>query len=197
MTIRMRRALLAAGVATALVLPLSSQASDGTISFVGGVTANTCTVTVNGTAGASTSINLPIVSTSALTSGAGKTTAAGTFFNIAVSGCSDPAVNDAGFAGTPSKVSVFFEAGTNVNPTTGGLVNTAASGSNVEVSLYTASSGSTVGTLIHPGASTGQAAPLNMTDGGTQWFFAGYSTTGVAATAGAVTTQVTYSLVYQ
>ena len=47
MTIQMKRALIAAGIATAMVLPLSSQASDGTITFSGAVTANTCTVSVN------------------------------------------------------------------------------------------------------------------------------------------------------
>jgi type 1 fimbria pilin len=40
---------------------------------------------------------------------------------------------------------------------------------------------------------------LVLTAGGTQWFYAGYSTSGAGAagaTAGAVNTQVTYSLIY-
>ena len=40
-----------------------------------------------------------------------------------------------------------------------------------------------------------------MSAGGTQWFYAGYSTAGAVAsglrTAGAVSTSITYSLIYQ
>ncbi len=48
MNIRIKRAMVVAGIATAMALPLSGQASDGTITFTGAVTANTCTVSVNG-----------------------------------------------------------------------------------------------------------------------------------------------------
>jgi major type 1 subunit fimbrin (pilin) len=200
MSIQIKRALLAAGIATAMGLPLSSQASDGTITFTGAITANTCTVSVN-SSGASATVALPTVSTAALNNTAGKTTAAGTFFNMAVTACTaTPAADIGGVA--PTTVAIYFEAGPNVDEVTGGLIN-APGGSNVEVNLYNASAASVVGTQIKPGTTTGQPSTLAIGTGGTQWFYAGYSTTGTngltgaAATAGAVSTSITYSLVYQ
>jgi major type 1 subunit fimbrin (pilin) len=200
MTIRIKRVLLAAGIATALVLPLSSQASDGTITFTGAVTANTCTVSVNAS-GANATVALPTVSTSALTNAASKTTAAGTFFSMAVSACTATPIADIGGA-APTTVAIYFEAGPNVDHVTGGLINTVA-GSNVEVNLYNASAASIVGTQIKPGTQTNQPLTQAIGTGGTQWFYAGYSTAGTnglagaAATAGAVNTSITYSLIYQ
>jgi major type 1 subunit fimbrin (pilin) len=200
MTTQIKRVLIAAGFATAMVLPLSSQASDGTITFTGAVTANTCTVSVN-SSGADATVALPTVSTAALTNAAAKTTAAGTFFNMAVSGCTATPVADIG-GQAPTTVAIYFEAGPNVDEVTGGLIN-AAGGSNVEVNLYNASAASVVGTQIKPGTQTNQPSHQAIGTGGTQWFYAGYSTagtnglSGAAATAGAVSTSVTYSLVYQ
>ena len=200
MTIQIKRALMAAGIATAIALPLSSQASDGTITFTGAVTANTCTVSVNAS-GADATVALPTVSTAALTNTTAKTTAAGTFFSMAVSSCTASPVADIG--GTaPTTVAIYFEAGPNVDEVTGGLINTVA-GSNVEVNLYNASAASIVGTQIKPGTQTNQPLAQAIGTGGTQWFYAGYSTAGTnglagaAATAGAVSTSVTYSLIYQ
>ena len=208
MNIQIKRALLAAGVATAMSLPLSSQASDGTITFTGAVTANTCTVSVNSgtwtaTGGpADATVALPTVSTVSLTNAAAsgataaKTTGGGTFFSMTVGGCPATPVNDYGATGAPTTVQIYFEAGPNVDSATGGLIN--ATGSNVEVNLYNASAASIVGTQIIPGTSTNQPAAQAMATAGKQWFYAGYSTAGhnVAATAGAVSTSVTYSLVY-
>jgi major type 1 subunit fimbrin (pilin) len=187
MNVRIKRALMAAGIVTAMALPLSSQASDGTITFTGAVTASTCTLKVNGTANNGTAtVALPIVDTAALTNSAPKTTAGGTFFSIGGVG---PAA--------PTQVSIYFEAGPNVDEVTGGLINT-VTGSNVEVNLYNASNATIVGTQIMPGTPTNQPTALTVT-GGTQWFYAGYSTAGAAAqaTAGAVNTSITYSLIYQ
>ena len=75
-----KRAMVVAGITTAMALPLATQASDGTITFTGGVTANTCTVKVNGAGTGDGTVTLPTVSTSALTNAGQKTTAAGTFF---------------------------------------------------------------------------------------------------------------------
>jgi major type 1 subunit fimbrin (pilin) len=200
MSIQLKRALIAAGVATAMMLPLSSQASDGTITFTGAVTANTCTVSVNAS-GANATVALPTVSTSALNNTTAKTTAAGTFFNMAVTACTATPVADiAGVA--PTTVAIYFEAGPNVDEVTGGLINT-VTGSNVEVNLYNASAASIVGTQIKPGTQTNQPLAQAIGTGGTQWFYAGYSTAGTnglagaAATAGAVSTSITYSLIYQ
>jgi major type 1 subunit fimbrin (pilin) len=200
MDIRIKRAMLAAGIATAMALPLSSQASDGTITFTGAVTANTCTVSVNAS-GANATVALPTVSTAALTNAATKTTAAGTFFNMAVSACTATPLADIGGL-APTTVQIYFEAGPNVDEVTGGLIN-ASGGSNVEVNLYNASAAAVVGTQIMPGTNTHQPSTLPIGGGGTQWFYAGYSTAGtnglagIAATAGAVNTSITYSLIYQ
>jgi major type 1 subunit fimbrin (pilin) len=210
MDIRIKRAMMAAGIATAMALPLSSQASDGTITFTGAVTANTCSVSVNsGAANASggpadATVALPTVSTASLTNAgavtgppatAAKTTGAGTFFSMTVSGCTATPLNDFG-GGAPTTVAIYFEAGPNVDSLTGGLIN--ATGSNVEVNLYNASAASIVGTQIMPGTSTNQPAAQPMGSAGKQWFYAGYSTAGhnAPAGAGAVSTSVTYSMVY-
>jgi hypothetical protein len=146
-------------------------------------------------------VALPTVSTAALTNAATKTTAAGTFFNMAVSACTATPLLDIGGA-APTTVAIYFEAGPNVDEVTGGLINTVV-GSNVEVNLYNASAASIVGTQIKPGTQTDQPLTQAIGVGGTQWFYAGYSTagtnglTGAAATAGAVNTSITYSLVYQ
>lgn len=144
---------------------------------------------------------LPTVSTAALDNTSTKTTAAGTFFNMAVSACTATPLADIG-GNAPTTVAIYFEAGPNVDQVTGGLINTVA-GSNVEVRLYNASAAAIVGTQIIPGTQTAQPLTQDIGTGGTQWFYAGYSTAGTnglagaAATAGAVNTSITYSLVYQ
>ena len=198
MNIRIKRAMLAAGIVTTMALPLTGQASDGTITFTGAVTASTCTLSINGGSNAGTAtVALPTVDVAALTNVGPGTTAAGTFFSVGVSACS--AVADIGATPTaPTQVAIYFEAGPNVDEATGGLINTVA-GSNVEVNLYNASGSTIVGTQIKPGTNTHQPATLTIAAGGTQWFYAGYSTAGAAAAAtpGAVSTSITYSLVYQ
>ena len=197
MNIRIKRAMVAAGVVTAMALPMSGQASDGTITFTGAVTASTCTLSINGGGNAGTAtVALPTVDTAALTHVGPRTTAAGTFFSVGVSSCT--AVADIGLVpAAPTLVAIYFEAGPNVDEATGGLINTVA-GSNVEVNLYNASGSTVVGTQIKPGTPTHQPVALTIASGGTQWFYAGYSTAGagIAATAGAVSTSITYSLVY-
>jgi major type 1 subunit fimbrin (pilin) len=198
-----KRAMVAAGVTTAMALPLATQASDGTITFAGAVTASTCTISVNGAANAGTAtVTLPTVDTAALTAaGASTSTAAGTFFSLGISACT--AASDLGApapgGAAPTHISFYFEAGPSVDQATGGLINTTGAGfSNVEVKLYNASGSTVKGAQIMPGTPTGQ--PIQMSVGAnTQWFYAGYSTSGTGspgATAGAVSTEVTYSLVY-
>ena len=198
MNIRIKRAMLAAGIVTTMALPLTGQASDGTITFTGAVTASTCTLSVNSGVNAGTAtVALPTVDTAALTNTGAGTTAAGTFFSVGVTGCNGVADIGSGPAVAPTHVAIYFEAGPNVDEATGGLINTVA-GSNVEVNLYNASGSTIVGLQIKPGTNTHQPAALTIASGGTQWFYAGYSTAGagIAATAGAVSTSITYSLVY-
>jgi major type 1 subunit fimbrin (pilin) len=194
-----KRLAAAAGVTTALALPIAGQASDGTITFTGAITANTCSIQVNGAGTGNGAVTLPTVDMAALTNAVGRTTAAGTFFSIDLSACTIPTVADIATV-APTNVRIYFEAGPNVNPVTGGLINTdTVTGSNVEVNLYNASSaGTIVGTQILPGTGTQPANQAIIADPALQWFYAGYSTAGAAgaATAGAVSTSVTYSLVY-
>ncbi|MGB6449499.1 MAG: hypothetical protein WBE92_01975 [Steroidobacteraceae bacterium] len=200
-----KRAMLAAGIATTMVLPLAGQASDGMITFAGAITASTCTVSVNGD-GANATVTLPTVDAASLGGTAGTSTTAseqtgaGTFFNVAVSNCTATAPSSTGDT-APTTVAVYFEAGGTVDEATGGLINTAASGSNVEVKLYNASGTTAVGTQIQPGTGNNQPTAITIStitaSSETQWFYAGYATLGTtAATPGAVNTYVTYSLVY-
>ena len=198
MKIWVKRVIAAAGITATLAAPMSSLASDGTITFTGAVTASTCTIKINNAGTGDGTVALPIVDTAALTNGAARTTAAGTFFSVGLSACT-AATDIGGTPSAPTTVQIYFEAGPNVDEVTGGLINTVA-GSNVEVNLYNASDASIIGTQIKPGTNTNQ--PIAQTLGsliGTQWFYAGYSTAaagGHAATAGAVSTSITYSLIY-
>jgi major type 1 subunit fimbrin (pilin) len=198
MMIRIKRAMVVAGITAGMALPMSGLASDGTITFSGAVTASTCSLSVNG-GGATATVTLPTVDTAALTGTSPKTTAAGTFFSIAVGTCTTQVDIGLPTAAAPTQVQIYFEAGPSVDQATGGLINHTGTGySNVEVMLYNASGSTVVGTQIQPGTGTNQPAVLTVS-GGTQWFYAGYSTTGAGvsgATAGAVSTTVTYSLIY-
>ncbi len=195
-----KRALVVAGITTAIALPLATQASDGTITFTGGVTANTCTVKVNGAGTGDGTVTLPTVSQSALTAAGQKTTAAGTFFHIDVSACVLTTADLAG-AAVPTTVKDYFESGDNFNPLSVFLFNTFV-GSDVEVNLYNASSAgkaNIITTQIKPGTLPNSANMIDLSAGGSEYFYAGYSTAGTAAaaTAGLVSTSVTYSLIYQ
>jgi major type 1 subunit fimbrin (pilin) len=194
MNIRIKQTMIVAGLLTAMALPMAGQASDGTITFSGAVVASTCSVKINGATSDET-VTLPTVDVASLSNATTeKQTGGGTFFKMTVGACTGS-----------GNVSIYFEAGPTVDQTTGGLINTATSGSNVEVNLYNASGSAVVGTQILPGSfapSANQPATLLQSAatgaGVTQWFYAGYSTAGAgaAATAGAVSTTVTYSLIY-
>jgi major type 1 subunit fimbrin (pilin) len=179
-----------------MALPMAGRASDGSITFVGAVTENSCAVQVDGEGAGDGSVALPVVDATALQDlPAPRNTAAGSFFRIVVSACAASRPDIAGQA--PGGVAIYFEAGPNVDAVTSGLIN--AGTSNVEVKLYQASGATQVGAQITPGIpGAGQSGSLRVTGPGTSWFYAGYSTMpGVAATAGTVRAAVTYSLVYQ
>jgi major type 1 subunit fimbrin (pilin) len=177
---------------------MSGLASDGTITFTGAVTASSCTIKINGAGTGDGTVALPTVDTAALTNAsAARTKAAGTFFSVGLSACNAVADIGAGPA-APTTVQIYFEAGPNVDEVTGGLINTVA-GSNVEVNIYNASAAAIVGTQVKPGTNTNQPGAQTIGAEGTQWFYAGYSTAaagGNAATVGAVSTSITYSLIY-
>jgi major type 1 subunit fimbrin (pilin) len=182
--------------AAVVALPLPGVASDGVITFTGAVTANSCSISVNG-GGKDATVTLPVVDAAALANGSGTDKAAGTFFSIALSAC-DNSHADSGSGGNvaPTLVAIYFEAGSGIDAVTGGAINSGTS--NVEVNLYKASGAAVVGAQITPGRSASQPDYQAIGSTGTQWYFAGYSTAGAAAaaTAGTVNAVVTYSLVY-
>jgi major type 1 subunit fimbrin (pilin) len=160
-------------------------ASDGTISFTGGIAASTCTITIIGAsssiAGTGT-INMPWVALSLLaTSG---NVAGSTSFGISLAAC-------ATFTGMTT-VNAFFESGAGVNGTTGNLINTGTA-TNTEIELLVANTM----TKIIPGSAT-QAQPTAINLAGVTGvlnYVAQYISTGVAG-AGTILSSVTYSLVY-
>ena len=170
--------MLLAGTGTAM-------ASDGTISFTGGVAASTCTITLTGasssTAGTGT-ITMPWVSLSLL--GTSGNVAGSTSFGIALAAC-------ATFTGKTT-VNAFFESGAGVNGATGNLVNTGTS-TNSAIELMVAS---TMTKIIPGSASQAQPTAVSLAGGtGVLNYVAQYIATG-AAGAGTILSSVTYSLVY-
>lgn len=157
-------------------------ASTGTITFAGEVTDTTCNVAVAGGSADST-ITLPTVSTSNLASIGD--TAGRVEFDITLSGCSS--ADQGAYA--------FFEAGANVNSSTGRLVNT-GSAANVDLQLLDVSNAYTpinVGnTLQHSDttatAISGDTARLN---------YAVEYYASAAPTAGNVSSSVTYTVSYK
>jgi major type 1 subunit fimbrin (pilin) len=180
--------VLAVGVAL-VVLSGHAMASDGTISFTGSVDASTCTISTSGTAG-SFSVLLPKISTQTLNA-SGKT-GGDTAFEIRLTGCSD----------LSGSIQSNFEASTGVDVPSGRLINTAASGaSNIQIQLLNASNGTPIlaGNALASqnslGATLTSSGGTGATGSATLRYFARYYATG-AATAGPVTSQVTYSLVF-
>lgn len=185
----------AAVTVTAIALPLMAWASNGRITFTGAVTESSCAVQVNGSSSGDGVVALPVVDITALDSWSGaESTAAGTFFNIALSGC-EPGLPDSSGA-VPAGVFIHFEAGPTVDPVTGGLINTGTS--NVEVMLYEASGDAIAGSRITPGiAGSGRSASQSVVERGVQYFFAAYSlAAGVVAEPGTVHSSITVSIVY-
>ena len=164
--------------ASLFAFPLAAHASDGTITFSGAITGSTCTVKLNG-GSASGTVTLPTVSTSALTSAGA--TAGSTQFEFDISGCT--------FSGATS-VTAYFEAGANVDPTSGRLNNTGGA-SNVQLQLYL---GSNYASKIAAGQS-GQSTATPLTGTGKLKYGVEYYATGTSG-AGSVASTVTYSLVY-
>jgi major type 1 subunit fimbrin (pilin) len=156
-------------------------ASDGTITFTGNVTAQTCTISGNGTTNNFT-VALPSVSSSSLAA-AGQT-AGRTAFNIALTACT-PAT------GT---VHTYFEPGATTDLTTGNLIVATGGATNVEIGLLNSDF-----TPIKAGAADASqnSESVSIAAGSaTLNYYAQYTATG-AATAGKANSSVTYTLSYQ
>lgn len=186
-----RKKLLAASLLLAAASP-AAFAADGTITFNGRITAQTCRIAGNGGA-ANFTVTLPTVSASTLR--ANGNAAGRTPFDIRLTNCTPNTGN----------VAVFFESGPNVDLATGRLRNTvtavAATGNtpavvpatNVQVALLNADlSAISVGAAFAAQntqrvALAGGAATLQ--------YYAQYVATG-ASTAGTLSTTSQYSIVY-
>lgn len=176
---RFTRLLAATAAALAATGP-SSHAATGTITFTGAITGNSCTVRVNGEGTGDGAVALPVVDTAALGPDGAPNTA-GTFFDISVSNCANPA----------TRIVAYFEAGPTVDPLTHELISSGTS--NVGVRIYEASEATVVGAQVTPGVTTTTQA---LTGSGTWHFYAGYSSQTDEPRAGTVITSITYSLVY-
>lgn len=178
MQIKFVSSLLLAG---ATMASQAAFAANGTITFTGNVTAQTCTI--NGTGSNNFTVTLPTVSASTLaTSGQ---TAGRTPFSIVLTACSPAS----------GKVHAYFEPGSTVDPATGNLVLAAGGATNVQIGLLNNDL-----TAIKLGAAdasqNSKSVDVSAAGGATLPFQAQYIATGVA-TAGAANSSVMYTLVYQ
>ncbi|MDR3427335.1 MULTISPECIES: fimbrial protein [Silvimonas] len=178
-SLKLISALIIAGGALASQIAAAAPTS-GTITFNGALVADTCVVDAG--AGNSFAVTLPSVQTTAFT---GVGNAQGTTpFTIALTGCS---------VGVP--VRAFFS-GANINGTTGNLTNLGVA-TGVEVQMLN----STNAVINLAGAdATAQGDTLLTTDAtgaATLGYSAQYLSTAAAPTAGSVTSNVNYEIVYQ
>jgi major type 1 subunit fimbrin (pilin) len=174
--------MIAAAAAMAFAIPMSSYAADGTITFNGSITAQTCTINGNGAGSSDFTVTLPTVSASALAA-AGQT-AGRTPFNIALTGCT-PATGN---------IHTFFESGPTTDSTTGNLVLQAGGAQNVQIGLENADFSPIKAGFAD--ASQNSASVAIDSGAATLTYYAKYIATGVA-TAGAANSSVMYTIAYQ
>lgn len=177
----MKKIILASLLAAA-ISPAIAQAADGTISFTGNVTAVTCTLT-SGTSGTQTVV-MPDVSTATLKEPGD--TAGLRVFNVTLGNCGN----------TVRSVRLDFgnAPAASVDPATGNMINTARTGSNVQIALY---DGSNATTPMRLGATSAFTTAVNSTTAGTASIplAARYVATGQAS-AGAVASSIAFTIAY-
>lgn len=186
----MSKRLLSAALAASLgvaAFSASAATGNGTITISGRITSASCTVSVNGS-GNNATVTLPTVQTTDLATAG---TATGyTAVSFVLTGCS------AG-SGTQTQVRPYFEQGPTTDLSTGFLKNGTAAGSATNVEVMLSSTADTTGKLDlskGPGAQGVTAATLASNP--TFTYYAAYIANGGAATAGAVSTSVQYTLDY-
>jgi major type 1 subunit fimbrin (pilin) len=176
---------LALAIGALALSPMTAKAADGTITFNGQITGQTCDINGNGTGGKDFTVTLPTVSKQTLAAAgdwAGRTP-----FNISLSNCS-PATGN---------VATYFEPGASVDLATGNLVVDAGGATNVELQLL---NGDT--TAIAVGATTGGAnssgsKQVALTAGAaTLNYYVQYLAYQGAASEGSVASRVQYTIVY-
>ncbi|MDF3201802.1 fimbrial protein [Pseudomonas sp. 1912-s] len=180
----MSRKIIVLALASAFGMQFAN-ASDGTINFNGELTAQTCTIAVNGSVTpAVATVTLPTVTTADLTA-AGQT-AGKTGFNIQLSNCS----------GTAKTAAAFFEPGSSVDPVSGNLKNVSGGASNVNFQLVDPVNGSVIKAGDTLQRTSTSRTTLNATGATTMPYAVQYYATGTT-TAGTVVSSVTYSIDYQ
>ncbi|EPS4453548.1 fimbrial protein [Vibrio parahaemolyticus] len=161
----------------------ASAASTGTISFVGEVTDVTCDVSVAG-GGTDATITLPSVSAANL-SNVGDV-AGRVEFDISLSNCANA---------TAASAYAFFEAGANVDSTTGRLTNTGTA-SNVDLQLLDVANAYAPINIGNTAQNTDSSTTAINTGAAILNYGVEYYATG-AATAGSVGSSVTYTISYK
>ena len=179
MKYKLLSACVLAGVAMA---SQQAFAADGTINFTGQIQATTCAIN-GGTSGAN---NFTIALPSALSTqldAAGKV-AGRTSFQIALTGCPS----------TATSVHTFYEAGATTDASTGRLNNMTSGGAaNVQIQLLN-SDASVIKAGFSDSLQNSKSVALS-SNAATLTYYAEYYATG-ATTAGAVTSSVAYTIVY-
>ncbi|WP_201314148.1 fimbrial protein [Dyella sp. EPa41] len=190
---------LAAVLGFATLTPMVARASDGTITFNGEITDTTCTVTGGGAATGSGNITvtLPIVSASALANSG--QTAGDTRFSLILGG---------GTNCTDGKTAALWIETTQtpaLDTATGALRNQASGGAgNVQVRMVNPANNQPINLGINAAVTSGASViaannqPAATISGNTATldYVAQYLANGGAATPGAVTTYLTYSMQY-
>ncbi|WP_130619725.1 fimbrial protein [Dyella amyloliquefaciens] len=189
---------MAAVLGFAMFAPKVASAADGTITFNGQITDTTCVVTGGGmaTGTGNITVTLPTVSTSALPKNG--VTAGDTPFSLILSGanCTD---------GKTAALWVETTATPALDTNTDALRNQASGGAgNVEVRLYNPANSQPIKLSVNDYVVNGQSViaannqPAATIAGNTATlnYIAQYLAVGGAATAGAVTTYLTYSMQY-
>ncbi|HDV9838951.1 TPA: type 1 fimbrial protein [Enterobacter asburiae] len=183
----MKKIAIIAAMGTAFAIAGVQAAGNGTINFTGNVTSQTCNATIGSTAsGTAATVTLPTVQANVLAT-AGNT-AGQTAFNIAVTGCAATNPTNAG------TVKAFFEKGATVDAN-GRLTNQTTTGGASNVALQLVEG--TANTPINVGDATQNTGNFATITGSsaTLPYAVRYYATGTA-TAGAVSSSVTYSLIY-
>lgn len=183
----MKKSALVASIA--LVMGVSSfadAASNGTISFSGRVTDNTCNIDING-AGSNATVTLPTVSADQLENQGDVT--GRTVFNMNVSGCE--------LGHDYSRVAAYFQPGDTVDMSTGRLKTTPGGAANVDLQLLDVAGGYSV---INVG-NTDQISSATFVDTATTGaatlrYAVEYYSKGDAG-AGTVASSVVYNLQYE
>lgn len=179
-------AISAFALAVSAAITTSAFAVDGTITINGQITDTTCKISVDN-GGNDATVKLPPVSTSTLSTSSN--VAGATPFKISLSECSGTSLKTA---------STYFEPGAYVDSTTGRLNIDAAAqdaATNVQVQLLNANrSPIVVGASVTNGQND---IPVDISAGsGVLNYYAQYYAIG-QSTAGSVTTQVDYTMVYE